>query len=228
MNKNFKSYAIIWALMVALFNVVTFVSPIEASGGAFWTGYTLITLAFLGQLAVSYLAFNVENVQKFFYKLPLITISWTGLILTLVFGGLCMVVSIIPTWISIILCILVLGFNAIALVKAKMAADLVEATEEKVKTKTLFIRSLTVDAEGLLARAKSDAVKAECKKVYEAIRYSDPMSNEGLASIEYTITGKFSDLSTAVAEDDEQAVAEKAREIVILIGDRNKKCRLLK
>ena len=98
----------------------------------------------------------------------------------------------------------------------------------KVKTKTFFIKSLTVDAESLISRAKSENIKAECKKVYEAVRYSDPMSNDALTSIESDITIKFSKLSEAVVAEDSAAVVILADEITILLGDRNKKCRLLK
>lgn len=233
MNKNFKFYAIIWAIMLAIFNIAAFVSPAEAAGmtkfgGAFWAGYAFITLAFIGQLAISYYAFQAKNLQKFFYKIPLIRISWTGLILTLIVGVLCMAIPNVPNWLGIILCFVVLGFSAIALAKANFAANLIEEKDAQIKTQTFFIRSLTVDADTLMAKATSEAMKAECKKVYEAVRYSDPMSHDALSAAESQITLKFAALSEAVESKDEAAVATLARETVILVEDRNKKCKLLK
>ena len=233
MNKNFKYYASIWAILLVIFNIATFVSPNEAAGmnkfgGAFWVGYIFITLAFIGQLAVSYFAFNAKTMQKFFYKIPLIRISWIGLVLTLVFGVLCMVIPNLPNWIGIIACFAVLGFNAISLAKANIAADIVSETDDKVKVQTSFIKTLIVDAESLMSRAQNEAVKAECKKVYEAVRYSDPMSDTALASIESEITITFAKLSEAVVDDNFETVSEFTSEIIILLGDRNKKCKLLK
>lgn len=233
MKKNFKFYAIVWAILLAIFNIAVFVSPNEAAGmtkfgGAFWSGYIFITLAFIGQLAASYFAFEAKNLQKFFYNIPLIRISWSGLILTLIFGTLCMIIPDLPNWVGIILCFAVLGFNAISLVKANVAGTLVSEIDEKIKVNTFFIKSLTVDADTLMARAKSDAVKAECKKVYEAVRYSDPMSHDALASVESEITVKFAHLNVAVQADDAEKVAELASEVVILVNDRNKKCKMLK
>ncbi len=233
MNKNFKFYLSIWAVLLAIFNVAVFVSPSEASGfskfgGAFWVGYIFIMLAFIGQLAVSFIAFKAENLQKLFYNIPLIRISYTGLILTLVFGTLCMIIPNLPNWIGIILCFVVLGFNAISVIKADFAADVVSEIDKKIKVKTFFIKSLTVDAEGLLARAETDEIKAECKKVYEAVRYSDPMSDEALAATESQIALKFSELTAAVTDNNLEAVKKTAQEIIILVDDRNKKCRLLK
>lgn len=234
MNKTFRNYAIIWAILLAMFNVVAFVTPNEVEGmskfgGAFWAGYIFITIAFIGQLAVAYYAFRTqENAKKFFYRVPLIAISWSGLILMLVIGSLCMIIPDMPNWLGVIICFVILGFNVIALAKADAAAELVEKVDEKIKNQTFFIRSLTVDAESLLARAKSDVAKAECKKVYEAIRYSDPMSHSALAYTESEITVKFTKLTEAVAAAEDEATAALAEEVVILVGDRNKKCKLLK
>ena len=234
MSKTFRNYTIVWAVMLAMFNVVAFVTPNEVAGiskfdGAFWAGYIFITIAFIGQLAVAYYAFRVqETAQKFFYRVPLVTISWSGLILILVIGSLCMIIPGMPNWLGVIICFTILGFNAIALAKADTAVELVAQVDEKIKNQTFFVRSLTIDAESLLARAKTDLAKAECKKVYEAIRYSDPMSHSALAYTESEITIKFTKLTEAVGAGNDEAVAALAGEVVILVGDRNKKCKLLK
>ena len=139
-----------------------------------------------------------------------------------------MLISPLPYWVGVIVCAIVLAANVISVVKATAAIDEIERIDTKVKTQTFFIKSLTVDAGTLMASSKSEAVKAECRKVYEAIRYSDPMSNDALASVEGQITVKFAELSEAVKADDANKAIEIANEIIILVGDRNKKCKLLK
>jgi hypothetical protein len=146
----------------------------------------------------------------------------------LVFASIFMAIPFLPAWIAIVVCALILALNAISIVKASKAAELVEEVDQKVKVKTFFIKSLTVDADTLMARATTEEIKAECKKVYEAVRYSDPMSNDALATVESEITVKFAKLTEAVASADAEQVKELANEVVILIGDRNKKCKLLK
>lgn len=232
MNKKFKYYAIIWAILLAVFNVICFATPGEAAGmskfsGAFWAGYIFITVAFIGQLVCAYIALNTDSKTKLFYNIPIIRVSYTGLILTIVFGALCMAIPNLPNWVGIIVCLLILAFTAIAVVKAKAASDVVENIDKKVKAQTLFIKSLTVDAESLLARGATPEAKAACKKVYEAVRYSDPMSNDALAGVESQITLKFNEFSSAVTSGAEN-VSTLADELVILTGDRNKKCKLLK
>lgn len=232
MKKVFKFYSAVWAVLLALFNVISFVSVgwagIPQYTSSFWIGYVFITLSFIGQIVCAYFALKDDDIKKTFYNISLISTSYTGLILSFVFGGLCMIVSPLPYWVGIILCAIVLAINIITLVKASAVVDIVGEIDNKVKTKTFFIKSLTVDAESLISRAKSESIKAECKKVYEAVRYSDPMSNGALASIENDITIKFSKLSDAVVSEDSEAVVILADEITILLGDRNKKCKLLK
>ena len=139
-----------------------------------------------------------------------------------------MIISPLPYWVGIILCSLVLAFNIVITFKTASTIVRLESIDNKVKVQTFFIKSLTIDADTLMASAKSEAVKAECRKVYETVRYSDPMSNDALASVESQITVKFAELSEAVKADDAAKVVELANEVIVLVGDRNKKCKLLK
>ncbi len=234
MKKGFTVYAALWAVLLVAFNAVVFlVRPVipgftVSYDGRFWVAWGFITLAFAGNLLCAFIAFKAENLKKMFYKLPLITLSRSALIAMLIVGAGLMLVPNCPAWIAAIVCVLIAAFNAIAVIKAAWAGDAVEKIDEKVKTQTAFIRSLTVDADGLLARAQSEPIKAECKKVYEAVRYSDPMSNEALSVIEAKITVQMDALAGAVAAQDEAAVGTIANEVLILLNDRNNKCKLLK
>lgn len=232
MKKAFKFYFAVWAVLLALFNVIAFVSVgwagIEKYTPAFWIGYIFITLAFIGQLACAYYALKGDDVKKTFYNISLITTSYSGLIVSFIVGGLCMLISPLPYWIAVILCAVVLAFSVMAVIKASAAVEIVNDVDKKVKESTLFIKSLTVDAESLLSRAKSEEAKAACKKVYEAARYSDPVSCDALASAESEITIKFSQLSEDVTKNDLEQISSLADELVVLIGDRNRKCKLLK
>lgn len=159
MKKNFKLYLCIWAIFLVIFNLVTFLTPNEVVGlnkfdGAFWVGYIFITLAFIGQLVTAYFAFKEENMQKLFYKISLMRVSFIGLILTLVFGVACMAIPNVPNWLGIILCFAVLGFSTIAVLKAEIAIEEVIKIDEKIKTQTAFIKLLTVDAESLMLKIR--------------------------------------------------------------------------
>ena len=232
MKKPFKSYLVVWGVLLALFNVIAFVSVgwsgQEKYTPSFWVGYIFITLTMLGQLACAYIALKEDNINKTFYNISLLSASYTGLIVSFIVGGLCMLISPLPYWVGVIVCSIVLAVNVLTVVKAKVAVDAVSKIDEKIKVQTFFIKSLTVDADTLVASAKSDEVRAECRKVYEAVRYSDPMSNDALASVEGQITIKFAELSESVEKDDIDAVKAAANTVLILVRDRNNKCKILK
>lgn len=233
MKKNFKSYAIIWVILFAVFNAVVFIARSAMSeylsfDASFWIAWSLVIVAFLGNLACTYFAFKAENAKKMFYNIPLITVSWSALIAMLVVGCIFMLIPKCPAWIASIICILLLAFNAIAIAKAKWAGDAVSEIDEKIKAQTSFIKNITVDAENLIGHAKNDTAKAECKKVYEAFRYSDPMSTNELSSIEDTISEKMSEFTKAVDGENTEKVTELANEIVTLAKERNNKCQRLK
>ena len=231
MQKRIGLYAIVWTVLLALFNVIAFVSVFGFKGGVFtenfWIGYIFITVVFFGQLACSCIALNAENFSKLFLNIPLLRASYIGLIFSFIVGGVFMFLDI-PYVITVIVCAVILALNVFAVVRALAVSGAVSRVDTKIKVQTFFIKSLTVDADTLVASAKSDEAKAECKKVYDAIRYSDPMSSDALAAIEGQISIKFAALSAAVGTDDIAKVSELANEVIILIGNRNGKCKLLK
>lgn len=230
MKNKFGFYAIFWAILLALFNAIVFVTPNETAGlskfgGAFWVGYIFITIAFIGQLVCAYFAFKAENAKKHFYKLPLITVSYSGLILTLIVGSLCMAIPALPNWIGIIACLLILAFNAIALVKATAAAAIIEETDRKIEIQTGFMKSLVAKAETLAANAEDPVIKAECKRIFEEAKYSDPMSSRVLTEIEGRIAEKTEKFAAAVQSGDAETVKKIAAETIALIKERNILCK---
>lgn len=227
-KKSFVLYIAVWALLVGLFNLVTFIIPADTKyTNSFWIGYAFIMVAFVGQLVCSLAVFNQDDSKKVFYNLSLLQASFTGLIATFVAGILCMIIPF-PYWLSVIICAVVLVFNAIIVIKSKFAVDAVADIDKKIKVQTFFIKSLTIDAETLTSRIVDPELKAECRKVAEALRYSDPMSNDALAASESQITLKFAALSGAVDANNKELAINTAAELLILIADRNKKCMLLK
>ena len=233
MKKTFNYYGICWLITLVVFNVITFVTPSEIAGiskstGAFWTGYIFITLAFIGQLGYAYKVFKAENLKKLFYNIPLISISYTSLIIMLIVGIICMAVSFIPYWVGIIVCLLVFAFSAISVIKATVAVDVVSEIDEKIKEQTQFIKLLTADAEHLMSTGKTAELKAEAKKVYEAIRYSDPMTSEALDDVEGQIQSEFKFFSQAIKSEDLELAKSVSEGLLSLIDSRNKKCKVSK
>ena len=230
MKKIFKSYFAIWTVLVILFNVISFVSVgwagEEKYTTSFWIGYGVIMCAFVGQIICAYYALKSDDLTRTFYNVSLITTSYTGLILTFIIGGACMLIPSLPYWVAIIACAIILTFNIVAVIKTVTVIDIVNEVDNKVKIETFFMKTLRADTEMLINKTKDEDVRAELKKLYELVRYSDPRENEALASLEAAITIKFAELTAAVEEGLD--VKELVSELKVLIEERNKKCKVLK
>lgn len=164
--------------------------------------------------------------EKLFYKVPLITISYSGLILMLVLGAVLMLIPNCPAWIAAVVCVAVAAFTAVAVVKADWAAEAVTETHEKVAQRAQFIKLLTVEAETLMSKAKTPDAKIAAKKVYEALRYSDPMSSEAAGRDRGGAGGEIQGIGSAVTAD--QGVTEAAESLLETLAERNRKCKAMK
>lgn len=231
MKKYFKQYSISWVVMFVLFNIVAFVYPnsskiqnvlgISKYDSSFWLGYVTIVVAFIGQFLCTYKIFKVNSLDKLFYKLPVLNYSYVCLVATTIVGLLIMVVKAIPGWAGVILCAVVLGISIIILSKANASGDIAIEVGEKIKRQTSSMKELTSEAERLLRSAETDEQKKVLKSLYEALRYSDPMSCEKTAEFEALIGEGLKCLGKEYSKD-------KVLEIVALVEDRNRVCKSAK
>ncbi len=233
MKKQFKNYAIIWSVALIVFSMIVFLVPdnndkYEKFGGAFWAGYILIFLAFVGQLVVSYLFFKEENKEKKFLNLSIISLGTTCLVLSLVFGTALMLIPNFPQWLGAIIDFVLLGFYTIAIVAAKGAAEVVSQIGEQVTQNTAFIKEMTLNAENLFSRAQTDEAKEIANKVYEAFRYSNKSSHGGLDNVEGRIIASFSDFSEAISSGDDEMAKTTGSRLIELISERDKLAKLNK
>lgn len=144
----------------------------------------------------------------------------------LVLGAVAVLIPNCPARIAAIVCVAIAVFTAVAVVKAGWAAETVSETHERVAQRTQFIKLLTVETETLMTAAKTPDAKIATKKVYEALRYSDPMSSEALGEIEAELAEKFRALEAAVTAD--QGVTEAAESLLETLAERNRKCKAMK
>ena len=232
MKKNFKFYIIGWVVLLGLFNLLAFMIPalptLEKYTASFWIGWGVTIGAFFGQLICAWVAFNEESAKKTFYNISLFTVSYAGLISMFVVAMICIIVTPLPYWIAAIACSAVLIANVIAVAKAKVAINVVNDIDEKVEASTAAIVELRGEGESILSRAKSDEAKAICKKVRDELKFSDPVSNPALATVEADIKAHLALLKNAIAANDLEAAQAEADELLALIDERNTKCKALK
>lgn len=229
MKRARNTFLIIWAICFTLYNVIVFVVPNENYGTeSFWIGYALITVALVGNLACSFIALNSKTDAKLFNNIPLITTSIVETVVSSIAGAVFIAVPGIKSWAVVVVSAVILAISAIVSVIAKSTADTVSDIDDKIKSKTSFIKGITLDAELLMSSAGNDEIKAEIKKVYEAFRFSDPMSSDALNDVEDRIQNQFNLLQEVVITENTEKVSQVSKDLLNLIDYRNKKCKISK
>jgi hypothetical protein len=112
----------------------------------------------------------------------------------------------------------------------------IENVGEKAEAKVFDLRAMLVDIDALIERASdfgddsvtAVTVKKRLQEVRDAIRYSDPMSNEKLDSENDAIKDSIVELERAVNEKSASDVDRISVRILRQIKDRNSKIKLLK
>ncbi|MDY6059328.1 MAG: hypothetical protein SPI76_03170 [Candidatus Fimenecus sp.] len=199
---------------------------------AFYIGLVTALLGFaLATVAVLKLKLD-ESKEKNFLRLTVLRLSYTISVMSVILAVAYMFVLprfvTTPVWLGGVFSVLVVAFGVIALIKTNTATELVEKVGKEVKEKTFFIKSLTVDADVLVSKAQSEETKTVAKKVYEAVRYSDPMSSDKLTGVETRIENLFFEFKSAVSSNNTAMAKQIGTELLETIEERNKKCKMLK
>lgn len=234
MNKNFKFFAIFWAAAVAVFHIITFAVPRNLMGvdrfaaPVFWVAYALCLAAFIAQIVLGFFALRKDDKDKIFLRLPLLHVGFISIALSFVVSVVFLTIPVVPAWIGGVFASVFALCFLVAALKAVAVAQNVEAVGEKVEAKTSGIKALIANAEALVSYANSPETKDAAQKVYEALRYSDPMSVPELYDIEEEIVDEYTKLDTYVRVDDAENAGEVSQKILVLLKDRNAKCKSLK
>lgn len=195
---------------------------------SFFAATGIMIVGYIFSLISTLIAFKKkQDVNTTFFGIPA---SYSGIItyILIIILSILQIILKFNIAISCVIAVLIIIVSVIKLLKICFAVDNIQDVDHKVQAQTFFIKSLTVDAKTLVQKARTEEVKQIAEKVYEAVRYSDPVSNESLANAETSITLKFKEFQEAVINDDIDLASESAKELLILINDRNQKCESLK
>lgn len=228
MKRNTKRAYAVLGIIFILFNVIAFAVPTDKTT-TFWIAYAFSVVAFALQVGILNTAFKADDTLKSkFLGISIIHVSIAYLVLQLITFAVFMVFPVIPSWISVIVCTLVLGISTICLISVDVAKDEINRVDEKVNQKVFYIRELQADIEMLAELELNPEIKAELKNLAKKIRYSDPMSNGAFQNIEDKISDKYNKLESEIKSNNIESALEICKEIHVLLLERNKKCKLLK
>lgn len=220
--KNYNKHYFILAILFILISIVSFVIPIEKTT-AFYVTYAFTTIAFIIQGVIWKLTLgNSNSLTSKFLNISIFHVSIVYLFIQIILLIIFRFATNISTWIAVTANVLVICLSLIFMISTNIGTNEIERIDKKVQEKVFYIKDLQTNVE-LLANLEQDKdIKEKLAQLAEKIRFSDPMSNEQLVTIEEQISSKVNDLK---ASNNKQ---ELITEINNLLDTRNKKCKLLK
>lgn len=231
MTKKAKMLGAILAIVFVVYNVVLFVlGGFTGHGPVFWLSYVFMLLAFAAMTGAGVLLGKRGIfLRDWLFGYPIIKHSTVYIIAEFILSTVFIVLdkNIPWTW-AFAAQLILLGVYLILAISCLLSKETIDDVHTGVKGKTDFIRLLHADAEMICEKCPDPETKREFQKLADAVRYSDPMSNENLFELEKEITFVAAQADQYIVEgknDDALKLCEKA---LLLLSERNKKCKALK
>lgn len=217
-----RSGYLILTIVLIVFAVIAFAAPFEKTP-VFWVSFVFGLLAICFQIPLWNKALGGETLKSKFLGFPVLHVGISYLIIQLIVSIIMMAVPGIPLWIAVIVDVIILVLACGFVTSGGVARTAIEETEEKIHAKTSFIKNLKADVDVLLSKETDAEVKEALRKLSDEIRFSDPMSDIALESIEAEISEKLLSISSSA-----ESKMDVITEISGLIKQRNIKCKALK
>ena len=221
MKSNDKKGYVLVGIIFILITVVSFVVP-TAKTAAFWVAYVFTIIALAVQIVIWKKNIANETMKSKFLGFPVIHIGLVYLTVQVAVLLVFVFASNLPTWSAVLVCVAIAAIAAICMISADVGRTEIERVEKKAQEKVFYIRNLQTDIEILASAEKDMATKKALEQLAQKIRFSDPMSNEQLVSLEERIESLTDELKSSNQK------TEIISKIETLLDERNKKCKILK
>lgn len=231
-KKKITVNIVIYAIILALYNVIAFAIPFKHVG-VFWPAYVFGLVAILSQAGIEALALCGkttlrEKVYSFqMFKLGFVYLA-VQLAVSLVFFVVTLFTEACPSWIAWMIGVVLLGVFAILVLITDATRDAVVEIEEEEERQTRQVKTFRISIDSVMRRVDDKELLVKLNKLSDTAKYSDPVSNESLYEIEAEITDKITALTACVYGGDIDNAKELADQAINLFEDRNAMCKASK
>lgn len=231
MSKKGKMIAAILAIAFIAYNVTLFaVCGFIGHTPVFWMSWVFMLVAFAA-MTVSGVILGKRGLflRDWLFGFPIIKHSTVYITAELLVSCIFIILEDnIRPGLAFGLQFLLLCIYGICAVSCFLSKEMIDDVHTKVSDKTRFIKLLSIDAEMLVEKCSDPETKEECRRLVEAVRYSDPMSSEALFELEKDLTLTVSQCDRAIEEKDFATAKEFCTKAMLQLDERNKKCKALK
>jgi hypothetical protein len=225
------------ALIVFILYSVIAMLLFDDKNHIFWISYLFTIICFIAQVTVSYylfsnnqksplcVLFNKNQKSSTLTALLLDIFSSIYFFIQICISLIAMSISIVSSDIfilnvSIVIQAIVFGAFFIITILVFESKEYIKSVDEDTEKQRFFITEMTKKIE-ILSDSVDDDLKNDFNKLYETVRYSNPMSNEKVFSIEEDILKIFDKLKTEVNNNDKEDILTSIKQIETNFNARN-------
>ncbi|MFR1436109.1 MAG: hypothetical protein ACLSS9_12935, partial [Acutalibacteraceae bacterium] len=156
-------------------------------------------------------------------------IAMVVLVLQLIVGLFFMLLAeSIGITLPLIIHVILLAVGLIGMISGDVGRGEIQRVEQNVKPKVIYIQTLLLTAENTAGKATDPYLKKRLGELTDLIRYSDPMSAPELQPMEAHISEKMAQLGSAVYAADTVQADALIGELIDLLNQRSRACKLYK
>lgn len=229
MKKNLMRFVAALVLLLALWNVFSFMVPFERTT-LFWIGYALMTFALVAQLPILVVSFrHGGNLCSLLYGVPVVRIGGIYLAVQAVMSLLFMVLGkLFPFWIAIIVEVLLIVAAGLGLLTTTAMQDEIHRQDHALQANVSCMRTLQSKAQALAEQTGDMQVLPQLRKLADNLRYSDPVSSIATQEKETELTICLEDIEKALIDGDATSISDLCKKAESLLAERNGLCKLNK
>ena len=223
-NSSFKPKFILFGLItLALYNFLyLFIFGFDGEA-SFWISYVFANISIIISSVVACSGTNkVRQLTDWIFSLPII--RWCGIyvLAELAVSTLFMILdSLVPWKLTFIIQFLLPVLFMILVLPCFAQRDHIEEVSVETKENVSYIRLMHAKLLALIPRTENEALKKDIEKAADLLRHSDPMSNPSLIAIEQKLSDYVDSLDALVRASNYEAAPPIAKEICLLIAERN-------
>ncbi len=231
MGKKSKSVIAIYAILLVVYVLAFLIIPFNKIAAS-WISFAFTIIAIASSLVVFNFAFNAkEALVSKIYGYPIFRVGAVYALAQLALGiVICIIAAFVtvPYWVAFLLSVILLGAAAIGVIITDNTRDLVERIDEATVEDTENLTHFQINIAGIVDCCEDAVVKVELKKLDEAFRFSDPVSNSRTKEAEEKLGVLLDELKVLVESNNADEAIAHIKKITNALAERNRICKASK
>lgn len=228
MKNNRAYFGAAFGIVFVLYTVTVFTFA-DKSLPAFWTAYIFTVIAFALQIPAFYLSYQRKaGLKDVFYGMSLTVISLIYLVIQILASFIFIFLFSVSPKVANVVQFIFLSIYLILGIFTLLGRKVVMGTDNTTTEKIVFLQLLEDDIIAAKQSTNDPAIQTRLNELQELARYSDPMSHPSLVLVEQKIANKIATMIDAVKSDDLSTIGTLCDEVEQMLGERNRKCKILK